>query len=138
MLTFFVQQKTLHHFCSSKEQRLKINLQLHTKKNWYQPTLKDKNKCRDCHIIMTSCMTSPWHHHDIIHDITMTSSWHHPWHHVVPPHDIIMTSSMTSSRHLSSSTNMHLTSGLYKCTKRKYITHPMYIYTYLFYTCILH
>ena len=46
---------------------------------------KDKIKCRDCHLTMTSS----WHHALHHHDINMTSSmiscgpttWHHRWHH---------------------------------------------------------
>ena len=131
----------------------------------YQPSLKDKNWCRDCQLMMTSCMISygptTWHYHDITYDIIMTSpmtsSMTSPmtscmtscmtspmtscgpttWHH----HDIMwshhMTSSMTSSWHLSLSIHIHLTS-VTTSVQRWSRQHIQCIsLQYIFYTCII-
>ena len=94
--------------------------------NAHPKITKDKIKCRDCHIIMTSCMTSQWHHHDIIHDIMWS-------HHMTS----FMTSSMTSSWHVSLSLHIHLTS-VPTSVQRWSRQHIQCIsLQYIFYTCII-
>ena len=84
-----------------------------TLKRCISKNTKDKIKCRDCHIIMTSPWHHPWHHHDIMGS-------HH------------MTSSMTSSWHLSLSILIHLTNVHTSVQRLMWTTHPMYfVYTYL-------
>ena len=99
-----------------------MNIQSPHQKDAYLKITKDKLKCRDCHIIMTSSITSwgptTWHHHDIIHDI-------------------IMASSMTSSSHLSLSIHIHLTS-VPTSVQRWSRQHIQCIsLQYIFYTCII-
>ena len=141
----FVQQKLFTIFVQHLNKGWRWWTSKNSLKRCISKNTKDKIKCRDCHIIMTSCMTSPWHHpwhhYDIIMKSSMTSlwhhAWHHPWHHHDIIHDIMGPTTWHHPWHLSLSIQIHLTS-VPTSVQRWSRQHIQCIsLQYIFYTCII-